>query len=181
VVPKGFFPGAGHGGDTGHHRGLKSTSFAAMAERQQRMAELLLQDPAVQSLSSFIGVDGANATLNAGRMLINLKPKAERDPQARDITSVMRRLSDGLRSKVPGMDLYMQPVQDLSIEDRVAKTQYQFLLSSPDGRGCQTSWTHQLVERLRALPKLADVASDLQDQGLQAYVKIDRAQPAAWA
>jgi multidrug efflux pump len=173
VVPKGFFPVQDTGVIQAITEGPESTSFAAMAERQQRMAELLLQDPAVQSLSSFIGVDGANATLNAGRMLINLKPKAERDPQARDITTVMRRLSDGAAGKVPGMALYLQPVQDLSIEDRVAKTQYQFLLSSPDAAALST-WTHQLVERLRTLPQLADVGSDMQEQGLQAYIEIDR-------
>jgi multidrug efflux pump len=173
VVPKGFFPVQDTGVIQAITEGPESTSFAAMAERQQRMAELLLQDPAVQSLSSFIGVDGANATLNAGRMLINLKPKAERDPQARDITTVMRRLSDGAAGRVPGMDLYLQPVQDLSIEDRVAKTQYQFLLSSPDAAALST-WTHQLVERLRTLPQLADVGSDMQEQGLQAYIEIDR-------
>ena len=173
VVPKGFFPVQDTGVIQAITEGPESTSFAAMAERQQRMAELLLQDPAVASLSSFIGVDGANATLNAGRMLINLKPKAERDAAARDITTVMRRLSDGVAGKVPGMALYLQPVQDLSIEDRVAKTQYQFLLSSPDAAALST-WTHQLVERLRTLPQLADVGSDMQEQGLQAYIEIDR-------
>ena len=173
VVPKGFFPVQDTGVIQAITEGPESTSFAAMAERQQRMAELLLQDPAVQSLSSFIGVDGANATLNAGRMLINLKPKAERDLAARDITTVMRRLSDGAAGKVPGMALYLQPVQDLSIEDRVAKTQYQFLLSSPDAAALST-WTTQLVERLRNLPQLADVGSDMQEQGLQAYIEIDR-------
>jgi multidrug efflux pump len=119
-------------------------------------------------------VDGANATLNAGRMLINLKPKAERSAADRDIQAVIRRLSDGAAGQVPGMALYLQPVQDLSIEDRVAKTQYQFLLSSPDGEAL-SRWSGQLVERLRQLPQLVDVGSDLQDQGLQAYVEIDRA------
>ncbi len=173
VVPKGFFPVQDTGVIQAITEGPESTSFAAMAERQQRMAELLLKDPAVQSLSSFIGVDGANATLNAGRMLINLKPKAERDAQARDMGSLIRRLSDGAEGKVPGMALYLQPVQDLSIEDRVAKTQYQFLLSSPDAAALST-WTTQLVERLRTLPQLADVGSDMQEQGLQAYIEIDR-------
>ncbi len=173
AVPKGFFPVQDTGVIQAITEGPESTSFAAMAERQQRMAELLLQDPAVQSLSSFIGVDGANATLNAGRMLINLKPKAERDAEARDMGTLIRRLSDGTAGKVPGMALYLQPVQDLSIEDRVAKTQYQFLLSSPDAAALST-WTTQLVERLRTLPQLADVGSDMQEQGLQAYIEIDR-------
>jgi len=173
AVPKGFFPVQDTGVIQVITEGPESTSFAAMAERQQRMADLLLQDWAVQSLSSFIGVDGANATLNAGRMLVNLKPKAERDAGDHDIQTVMRRLSDGTAGKVPGMALYLQPVQDLSIEDRVAKTQYQFLLSSPDGEAL-SRWTGQLVERLRQLPQLVDVGTDLQEQGLQAYVEIDR-------
>jgi multidrug efflux pump len=131
-----------------------------------------MKDPAVQSLSSFIGVDGSNATLNAGRMLINLKPKDERDAGSRDVGTVMRRLADSAR-QVPGMALYLQPVQDLTIEDRVAKTQYQFLMSSPDAEALSQA-TGALMARLRQLPQLADVASDLQDQGLQAHVQIDR-------
>ena len=174
VVPKGFFPVQDTGVVQVITEGPASTSFAAMAERQQRMADLLLQDPAVQSLSSFIGVDGANATLNAGRMLLNLKPKAERSPSDQDIQAVIRRLSDGAAGRVPGMALYLQPVQDLSIEDRVAKTQYQFLLSSPDSEAL-SRWTARLLERLQQLPQLVDVGSDLQDDGLQAYVEIDRA------
>jgi multidrug efflux pump len=152
----------------------QSTSFAAMAERQQALAEQILKDEAVQSLSSFIGVDGGNATLNAGRMLINLKPKGERGSDSRDVAAVMRRITEASR-KVPGIALYLQPVQDLSIEDRVAKTQYQFLLSSPDPDVLST-WTAALLERLHGLPEITDVGSDLQDKGLQAYVEIDRAQ-----
>ena len=174
VVPKGFFPVQDTGVIQAITEGPQDTSFAAMADHQQRMADYILQDPAVQSLSSFIGVDGANATLNAGRMLINLKPKAERDSDSRDISAVIRRLSDSAGSKVPGMALFMQPVQDLSIEDRIAKTQYQFLLSSPDGDAL-SKWTAQLVDRLQQLPELMDVSSDLQDGGLQAYIEIDRA------
>jgi multidrug efflux pump len=174
VVPKGFFPVQDTGVIQAITEGPQDTSFVAMADHQQRMAEFILQDPAVQSLSSFIGVDGANATLNAGRMLINLKPKADRDTASRDISVVIRRLSDSAGSKVPGMALYMQPVQDLSIEDRVAKTQYQFLLSSPDGEAL-SRWTGLLVDRLQQLPELSDVSSDLQDGGLQAYIDIDRA------
>jgi multidrug efflux pump len=173
VVPKGFFPVQDTGVVQVITEGPASTSFAAMAERQQRMADLLLQDPAVQSLSSFIGVDGANATLNAGRMLVNLKPKAERSVADRDVQAVLRRLADGAAGRVPGMALYLQPVQDLSIEDRVAKTQYQFLLSSPDSEAL-SRWTARLLERLQQLPQLVDVGSDLQDDGLQAYVEIDR-------
>jgi multidrug efflux pump len=172
VVPKGFFPEQDTGVVQAITEASQATSFGAMAERQQAMAEQLLKDPAVQSLSSFIGVDGANATLNAGRMLINLKPKDERGADSRDVAAVMRRLAD-LGRGVPGMVLYLQPVQDLTIEDRVAKTQYQFLMSSPDAEALGRATT-DLLARLRKLPQLADVASDLQDQGLQAYVQIDR-------
>jgi multidrug efflux pump len=169
VVPKGFFPVQDTGVIQGITEASQATSFAAMSERQQALAAQILKDPAVQSLSSFIGVDGGNTTLNAGRMLINLKPKDQRDAPASDI---IRRLVDATRS-VPGIEIYMQPVQDLTIEDRVARTQYQFLMSSPDSAEL-TSSANKLLERLRALPQLVDVASDLQDQGLQAYVQIDR-------
>ncbi len=161
VVPKGFFPLQDTGAIQGITEASQATSFGAMAEHQQALAEVILKDPAVQSLSSFIGVDGTNATLNAGRLLINLKAKAERDADSRDIAKVMRRIIESTR-KVPGIELYLQPVQDLSIEDRVAKTQYQFLLSSPNIDELNTQ-TNALLERLRALPQLVDVASDLQD------------------
>jgi multidrug efflux pump len=168
-APKGFFPVQDTGVIQGMTEASQATSFSAMAERQQAIAEQVLKDPAVESLSSFIGVDGGNATLNAGRLLINLKPKAQRDAS---IDEVVRRIGESAR-RVPGIELYLQPVQDLTIEDRVAKTQYQFLLSSPDGNELDR-WTTQLLERLRGNPKLADVASDQQNQGLQAYVEIDR-------
>ena len=172
VVPKGFFPVQDTGVIQGITEASQSTSFGAMAERQQALAEQILKDPAVQSLSSFIGVDGANTTLNNGRILINLKPKDERDAQSRDISQVIRRIADATRA-VPGIELFLQPVQDLTIEDRIAKTQYQFLLSSPNIAELNQV-TQTLLERLRKLPQLADVASDLQDKGLQAYVEIDR-------
>jgi multidrug efflux pump len=173
VVPKGFFPVQDTGVIQAITEASQATSFGAMGERQQALAEQILKDPAVQNLSSFIGVDGANATLNAGRMLINLKPKEERDAASRDISAVIRRITESSR-QVPGIALYLQPVQDLTIEDRIAKTQYQFLLSSPDGAAL-TTWTTTLLERLQTLPQLADVASDMQNQGLQAYIEIDRA------
>ena len=173
VAPKGFFPLQDTGVIQGITEASQSSSFGAMAERQQAMAELILQDPAVQSLSSFIGVDGGNTTLNAGRMLINLKPKAERDAASKDIANIIRRITENTR-RAPGIELFLQPVQDLTIEDRVAKTQYQFLLSSPNIDELNVQ-TNALLERLRNLPQLADVASDLQDKGLQAYVEIDRA------
>ncbi len=172
LVPKGFFPLQDTGVIQGITEASQSTSFGAMAERQQLMAHQILKDPAVQSVSSFIGVDGTNATLNAGRFLINLKPKADRDAAARDIATVIRRLTEATRS-VPGIELYLQPVQDLTIEDRIAKTQYQFLLSSPSSDEL-AEWTTRFLERLRTLPQLVDVASDLQDKGLQAFVEIDR-------
>jgi multidrug efflux pump len=173
VVPKGFFPLQDTGVIQGITEASQATSFGAMGERQQLMADQILKDPAVASLSSFIGVDGANTTLNAGRLLINLKPKTERDVESRNISNVIRRITEATRS-VPGIELFLQPVQDLTIEDRIAKTQYQFLLSSPNIDELN-QWTQQLLERLRNVPQLADVASDLQDKGLQAYVEIDRA------
>jgi multidrug efflux pump len=172
VAAKGFFPVQDTGLIQGITEASQATSFKAMSERQQALAEQVLKDPAVASLSSFIGVDGANTSLNTGRMLINLKPKEERDSPSKDIQAVIRRLSEATRS-VPGIALYMQPVQDLTIEDRVTKTQYQFLLSSPKMDELNSA-TARLVERLRSTPELQDVASDVQDQGLQAYVEIDR-------
>ena len=172
VVPKGFFPVQDTGVIQGITEASQATSFGAMGERQQSIADVILKDPAVTNLSSFIGVDGANATLNAGRMLINLKPKEERGAASQDISQVIRRITEATRS-VPGIELYLQPVQDLTIEDRIAKTQYQFLLSSPNSDELNQG-AAQLMERLRALPQLADVGSDLQDKGLQAYVEIDR-------
>ena len=168
-VPKGFFPVQDTGVIQGITEAPQSISFAAMAQRQQDLARVVLQDPAVASLSSFIGVDGSNATLNSGRLLINLKPLKARGI---DATAVIRRLQPQL-AQVAGISLYMQPVQDLTIEDRVSRTQYQFSVedANADNLGI---WVPKLVERLRASPQLADVASDLQDRGLQAYVEIDR-------
>ncbi len=169
LVPKGFFPAQDTGVIQGVSEASQSISFKAMAERQQALAGAVLEDPAVASLSSFIGVDGVNATLNSGRVLINLKPLSERDANA---TEVIRRLQKRLAT-VEGITLYMQPVQDLTIEDRVSRTQYQ--LSVEDADPAELSlWVPRLVERLRAVPGLADVVSDLQDDGLQAYVEIDR-------
>ena len=170
VVPKGFFPVQDTGVIQGISEAPQSISFEAMAERQQALAKAILRDPAVQSLSSFIGVDGTNATMNSGRVLINLKPLDERKIHASD---VIRRLQPELARDVPGITLYMQPVQDLTVEDRVSRTQYQYTLEAADGK-LLTEWVPKLVERLSTLPELTDVASDLQDQGLQAYVDIDR-------
>jgi len=169
VVPKGFFPVQDTGVIQGISEAQQSVSFAAMAERQQALAKVVLRDPAVESLSSFIGVDGSNVTLNSGRMLINLKPLSVRKIHASDI---IRRLQPEL-AKVPGITLYMQPVQDLTIEDRISRTQYQYTLEAADG-ALLDEWVPKLMQRLNALPELTDIASDLQNQGLQAYVDIDR-------
>jgi len=169
AVPKGFFPVQDTGVIQGISEAPQSISFRAMSERQQSLSRVILADPAVASLSSYIGVDGDNVTLNSGRLLINLKPHAERDVTA---SEVIERLRPEL-AKLPGIALYLQPVQDLSIEDRVSRTQFQFSLESPDGALLQ-EWTPRLVEALRARAELTDVASDLQHDGLQIYLDIDR-------
>ena len=170
LVPKGFFPVQDTGVIQGISEAPQSISFAAMAERQRALANAVLEDPAVESLTSFIGVDGINTTLNSGRVLINLKPLDERDANA---VEVIRRLQPRL-AQVQGIALYMQPVQDLTIEDRVSRTQYQFAVEDANPDELST-WVPRLVEKLKTLPQLADVASDQQDRGLQAYVDIDRA------
>lgn len=169
VVPKGFFPVQDTGVIQGISEAPQATSFAAMSERQQALSKVILQDPAVQSLSSYIGVDGDNATLNSGRLLINLKPHGERDVSASEVISRLQPQLD----RLVGIRLFMQPVQDLSIEDRVSRTQYQFSLSSPDA-DLLAQWSGKLVQALQQRPELADVASDLQDKGLQVYLVIDR-------
>ena len=168
-MPKGFFPLQDTGAIQGITEATQSTSFAAMAERQQALAQQLLKDPAVASLTSFIGVDGPNTSMNTGRMTINLVPKDQRDAPLRDI---VQRLSQASQ-QVSGMRLYLQPMQDLTLEDRVARTQYRFLLSGPQGDELGV-WATRLQERLRGHPALGEVASDWQNQGLQAYVRIDR-------
>ena len=169
ISPKGFFPLQDTGAVQVITEATQSTSFEAMSERQQALGRLLLQDPAVQSLTSFIGVDGPNASLNAGRMTLNLVPKAQR-PEG--LAATLERLAL-LSRQVSGLQVYMQPLQDLSLEDRVTRNPFRFLLSGPDGEDLGY-WSNRLQERLRLDPALADVASDYQDQGLQAYVRIDR-------
>ena len=168
-VPKGFFPVQDTGVIQGISEAPQSISFSAMAERQQALARVVLADPAVESLSSFIGVDGTNITLNSGNMLINLKPHAKRNVTA---SQIIERLKPQL-AQVPDISLYMQPVQDLTIEDRVSRTQYQFTLedANPGELGV---WVHRLMDRLSAVPEIMDVATDIEDKGLQALVTIDR-------
>jgi len=169
VVPKGFFPVQDTGVIIGISEAPQTISFAGLSERQQELAEVILQDPAVDSLSSFIGIDGTNTTPNSGRIQINLKPLSERKISASDI---IRRLQPEL-ARVEGVTLFMQPVQDLSVEDRVSRTQYQYSLESSNLDELNT-WAPRLVEKLQAVPQLRDVASDQQDRGLQVSLVIDR-------
>jgi multidrug efflux pump len=169
IVPKGFFPIQDTGVIVGISEAPQSISFGAMAARQQDLAEVILKDPAVESLSSFIGVDGTNTTLNSGRILINLKPLHERRMTA---LAIIHRLQSALGT-VDGITLFMQPVQDLTVEDRLSRTQYQYSLEDPDADELN-SWAPKLVDALRTLPELRDVSSDQQDHGLQSMLTIDR-------
>jgi multidrug efflux pump len=170
IVPKGFFPVQDTGVIQGISEAPPTTSFPAMAAKQQALAEVILHDPAVESLSSFIGVDGINTTLNSGRILINLKPLAERKL---DATTIMHRLQAQL-TKVEGITLYMQPIQDLTVEDRVSRTLFQYTLEDPDINELNT-WTARLMERLKTLPQLQDLATDQQTGGAATRLVIDRA------
>jgi multidrug efflux pump len=169
VIPKGFFPVQ----DTGEIQGISQApatiSFAAMEQKQQQLAAIVLQDPAVESLSSFIGADGTNTTLNSGRMSINLKPIAVRKVSASD---VIRRLQTSLKP-VEGIELYMEPVQDITVDDRVSRTQYQYALEDPDPNELNL-WTGRLVDKMKKMPQLADVATDQQTGGLAVSLVIDR-------
>jgi multidrug efflux pump len=169
AVPKGFFPVQDGGVLQGVTQSAQSTSFEAMSRRQQAVAESLLADPDVQSLSSFIGIDAMNTTLNTGRLLINLKPWSERSAPLAD---VMARLDERAR-QVHGISLFLQPVQELNIEDRVSRGQYQFTLTSPDS-ALLTQWSQALMQRLAQSPALAEVSSDLQGNGRQAYLQVSR-------
>ena len=169
LVPKGFFPVQDTGVIQGISQAAQNVSFPAMARQQQQLAEVILKDPAVTNLSSFIGVDGINSTLNSGRILINLKPIEERNISASDI---IRRLQPELE-KINNITLYMQPVQDITIEDRVSRTQYQYTLEDPDPAELQV-WTDKLMAKLRTLPELRDLATDQQSDGLQIALVIDR-------
>jgi len=170
LIPKGFFPTQ----DTGEIQGISQApatiSFAAMAQKQQQLATVILKDPAVESLSSFIGADGTNTTLNSGRFSINLKPIDERKLSASD---VIRRLQTSLKS-VDGIVLFMEPVQNITVDDRVSRTQYQYTLEDPDSNELNL-WTGKLVDKMKQLPQLADVATDQQTGGLAVSLVIDRA------
>ena len=169
-VPKGFFPVQDTGAIQGISEAPQSISFPAMARRQQELAKVILKDPAVESLSSFIGVDGTNTTLNSGRILINLKPLADRDLSA---SEVIRRLQPEL-AKVPGIQLYMQPVQDLTVDARVSRTQFQYTLEDPNTDELK-AWAPRIVRALSERPELRDVSTDQQDLGLMMALDIDRA------
>jgi multidrug efflux pump len=169
IVPKGFFPVQDTGIIQGISQAPQSISFTAMAGLQRKLAQVILKDPAVENLSSFIGVDGTNTTLNSGRILIDLKPLATRKINASD---VIRRLQPELE-KIDGITLYMQPVQDLTVEDRVSRTEYQYTLEDPDANELNF-WTAKFVDKLKTIPELRDVATDQQTQGLAAQLVIDR-------
>ena len=169
VIPKGFFPTQNTGVIQGISQAPATISFAAMQQKQQQLAHIILQDPAVESLSSFIGADGTNTTLNSGRMSINLKPLGMRNLSASD---VIRRLQTSLKP-VEGIELFMEPVQNITVDDRVSRTQYQYTLEDPDPNELNL-WTGRLVDKMKQLPQLADVATDQQTGGLAVSLVIDR-------
>jgi multidrug efflux pump len=169
IVPKGFFPVQDTGIIQGISEAPQTISFPEMARRQQLLAQEILKDSAVESLSSFIGVDGTNTTLNSGRVQINLKPLEQRKINA---SEVIRRLQPKL-AEIDGITLYMQPIQDLTVEDRVSRTQYQYTLEDPDQTELNR-WTRQFVDKLKELPELRDVATDQQSSGLAAALIVDR-------
>jgi multidrug efflux pump len=169
-IPKGFFPVQDTGVIQGISQAAPTTSFTAMATKQQELAKIILEDRAVESLSSFIGADGTNMTLNTGRFSINLKPLEQRNASASD---VIRRLQAKLHDRVQGIDLYMQPVQNITVDDRVSRTQYQYTLEDPDPNELR-EWSGKFVSGLIQMPELEDVATDEQNGGLAVRLNIDR-------
>ncbi|HUK52554.1 MAG TPA: efflux RND transporter permease subunit, partial [Candidatus Binatia bacterium] len=169
IVPKGFFPVQDTGVILGISDAPQSVSFTSLAEHQQALAKVILQDPDVASLSSFIGVDGTNLTPNSGRIQINLKPRDERTATASEI---IRRLQPNL-AQVEGITLFMQPVQDLTVEDRVSRTQFQYTMEGADAKELNTL-AAELVAKLQTLPEVRDLATDQQTGGLAADIVIDR-------
>jgi multidrug efflux pump len=168
-IPKGFFPTQDTGIIQGITQAPESISFKAMSQKQQQLSEALLNDPAVASLSSFIGADGTNSTLNSGRIQINLKPLEDRHATAHEIMTRLQKRVD----QVPGIHLYLQPVQDLTVDDRVSRTQYQYTLEDPDVNELN-QWTGKLVAEMRKLPQISDVATDQQVNGVSMHLNIDR-------
>ena len=173
MIPKGFFPVQDTGVIEGISQGAQSTSYAAMAQHQQQLADALLKDPDVVSLTSYIGVDGTNTTLNQGRFLINLKPKSERRLSAAQIIPQLNRLV----ADVPGISLYLQPVQNLTLDTTVSPTQYQFVLEDPNAQDFNV-YVPELMAKLRQIPQITGVASDLQAAGQAVFIDIDRTQAA---
>ncbi|WP_455814361.1 MdtB/MuxB family multidrug efflux RND transporter permease subunit [Pseudomonas graminis] len=169
VIPKGFFPLQDNGIIQGTIQAPQSVSYSNMAQRQQEVASVIMKDPAVQSLTSFVGVDGTNAALNSGRLQINLKPLNERDDR---IPVVIARLQQQT-AKIPGINLWLQPVQDLTIDTQASRTQYQFTLQA-GSLDSLSLWVPKLQAALATLPELKEVSSDWQDQGLEAYIRVDR-------
>ena len=169
AIPKGFFPTQDTGVIQGISQARQNISFTAMAEKQKQLGKIILQDPAVASFSSFIGADGTNTTLNSGRFSINLKPLNQRDLSAAD---VIRRLQKSL-AQVQGVTLYMQPVQNITVDDRVSRTQYQYTLEDPDINELN-DWTNRFVAKLKEIPELADVATDQQTGASAVSLMIDR-------
>jgi multidrug efflux pump len=169
LVPKGFFPQQDTGLIQAISQASQTVSFQSMAERQQRAVDVILQDPAVAAVTSFIGIDGTNATLNTGRMQIALKPVGQR---SEDAQAIIARLGGKLK-KLSGIQVFMQPVQDLSIDDQISRTQYQMTLSDPDGTQL-AQWIPKVVDTLQSLPQLADVTDNLQSNGLQTDLIINR-------
>ncbi len=169
IVPKGFFPVQDTGAILCVTQAPETVSFPAMSVLQQSLVEVIRQDPAVENLTSFIGADGVNTTLNSGRIQITLKPLEQRGISA---VEVIRRLEPKVR-QVAGIDLYMQPVQDLTVEDRISRTQYQYALDAPD-KALLDTWVPRLLDKMKALPELRNVASDQQNNGLGLYINIDR-------
>ncbi|MEN4910154.1 MdtB/MuxB family multidrug efflux RND transporter permease subunit [Erwinia amylovora] len=168
-IPKGFFPLQDNGIIQGTVQAPQSVSYANMAQRQQAVASVIMQDPAVQSLTSFVGVDGSNPAINSGRLHINLKPLDQRDDR---ISAVIARLQQQV-AKLPGIRLYLQPVQDLTIDTQASRTQYQFTLQA-GSLDALSLWVTKLLAALQGLPELRDVSSDWQDRGLEAYIRVDR-------
>jgi multidrug efflux pump len=170
IVPKGFFPVQDTGSILAISQAPETVSFTAMGQRQQQLAQVIRQDPAVENLTSFIGADGINTTMNSGRIQITLKPLEQR--KGVSAVDVIRRLGPKL-GQVPGIQLFMQPVQDLTVEDRISRTQYQYALDAPD-KALLDQWVPRLLDRMKQLPELRDVASDQQNNGQGLLVNIDR-------